>query len=141
MKKGDFVFVYGTLRRGERADLARQQHHFDARYVGEDKICGNIYDLGWYPGAKEVADFNLDGNIIHGDLFKVQNDALCVLLDAYEGYPHLYNRQEVLTEGGRKAWVYTYNGEVSAEALIPSGDWTKRTFKTVQTQFLKAKVA
>jgi gamma-glutamylcyclotransferase (GGCT)/AIG2-like uncharacterized protein YtfP len=29
----------------------------------------------------------------------------------------------VLTEGGHRAWVYTFNGPVREDERIPGGDW------------------
>lgn len=136
IKKGDYVFVYGTLRRGERADLAKESHHFNARFVGEDRVNGDIYNLGWYPGAsvpEESSPFSPDHHSVVGDVFLVREDSLGVLLDAYEGYPNLYDRKEVQSEGGKRVWIYTYNGPLSPEHLIPSGDWKARSFKTIQS--------
>lgn len=36
MKKGDFLFVYGTLRKGERADLSKQERDFGVSFVCND---------------------------------------------------------------------------------------------------------
>ena len=43
------VFVYGTLRRGGRNDIARFRPA--PRYVADARIQGTLYDLGSYPGA------------------------------------------------------------------------------------------
>src|SRR5512142_3139353 len=42
------VFVYGTLRRGERNDIARYRP--PPLFVGPTSIDGCLYDLGAYPG-------------------------------------------------------------------------------------------
>jgi len=45
----EFLFVYGTLRRGQplypHLDAAK------ARFIGEGRIVGRLFDLGEYPGA------------------------------------------------------------------------------------------
>nr|WP_086921376.1 gamma-glutamylcyclotransferase family protein [Variovorax sp. JS1663] len=55
------VFVYGTLRRGGRNDIAR----FDPppRFVAEASIRGTLYDLGSYPGAVLGGDGMLAGEV------------------------------------------------------------------------------
>ena len=42
------VFVYGTLRRHGRNDIARYRP--SPVFVGEARIAGTLYDLGAYPG-------------------------------------------------------------------------------------------
>jgi gamma-glutamylcyclotransferase (GGCT)/AIG2-like uncharacterized protein YtfP len=43
------VFVYGTLRRGQRNDIHRYQPA--PRYVADATISGTLYHLGAYPGV------------------------------------------------------------------------------------------
>lgn len=139
IKQGEYIFVYGTLRKGERADLSREQSHFSAQFVGEDRIAGVLYNLGSYPGVKNASDFENSAipaagveagsslsETITGEVFRARDDSLGQVLDAYEGFPYLYNREQVTTENGRLVWVYTYNDDVPAEKLIPSGDWKAR---------------
>lgn len=132
MLKNDFLFVYGTLRSGERADLRKQQHSFDVAYVGIDKINGELFHLGSFPGVKTVsAEFDESLPTVVGEIFRIRNASITALLDAYEGYnaekPYagLYNRLQTGTERGRTAWVYTYNGLCIPEQKIESGDWCR----------------
>lgn len=133
MKKGDFVFVYGTLRRGERADLAKQAHNFSVDHIGRDRVNGRLYHLGSFPGVKlePLAEFQSDKPIIVGEVFRIQNTSVTAILDAYEGYDSdapergLYNRRTVETEKGRTVWIYTYNHPVIEAQRIESGDWCK----------------
>lgn len=136
IKAGDYIFVYGTLRRGERADLAREQHHFSCSFVGEDRINGNIYDLGPFPGAKVEPRLLFDADLptVVGDLFVADDASIGLLLDHYEGYPYMYNRVETATEGGRIAWVYVYCDPIPDTKLIPSGDWKQRLVTIVNRQ-------
>jgi gamma-glutamylcyclotransferase (GGCT)/AIG2-like uncharacterized protein YtfP len=133
MREGSLLFVYGTLRKGERADLSRNQKEFDVTYLGADVINGLLYNLGSYPGVKELGEgeFDVEQPRVHGDVFRLENKSIIEILDHYEGYPYLYNRAETETMDGRKVWVYTYNGEVDDERRIVSGDWVNRP--TIQT--------
>lgn len=131
MSKALYVFVYGTLRRGERADLARSQKAFDAEFICKDEINGRIYHLGAFPGVKTEAydAFDPSAPRIIGEVFLIKTPALMSILDHYEGYDEeapdqgLYNRVEVRTKGGYKVWVYTYNHPVTDEQRIETGDW------------------
>ena len=130
MKVGDLLFVYGTLRRGERADLSRHEKEFGVSYVGEDKVNGKIFNLGYYPGAKaESGSFDADNPVISGDVFKLEDASIITMLDHYEGYPHLYNRIETEAASGETVWVYIYNHDVMDEQHIESGDWVNRPRK------------
>lgn len=121
MKPNDLLFVYGTLRIGEHASL---QDSLMAKYIGEDKINGLLYNLGYYPGLKTVpGHFNLGEPFVTGDVFRLLDQSIIEILDHYENYPHLYNRVETETAAGLHVWVYTYNHDVSPDQLIKSGDW------------------
>jgi gamma-glutamylcyclotransferase (GGCT)/AIG2-like uncharacterized protein YtfP len=125
MKTGDLLFVYGTLRRGASADLSRSSSSFDVTFVDTDRINGKLYNIGWYPGIKDVRGgaFNSILSTVTGDVFLIRDDTVRDVLDAYEGYPHLYDRCQVETEDGRMVWVYTYNGQPPGESFLPTGDW------------------
>lgn len=108
MKKGDFLFVYGTLRRGQSADLTRTGA---ALFVGPDRVSGTLFSLGGFPGVKlEGETFDADKPAVVGECFLIEDDALTARLDHYEGHPNLFCRKVVKTESGRDAWVYEYNG-------------------------------
>lgn len=129
MKKGDFVFVYGTLRQGQVNDLSRWGGGDEARFVGADTISGRLFDCGWYPGVKDAEDFGSSEDFVKGEVFELLDDATVPGLDGYEGYPILYDRKTVLTEGGHRAWVYTYNGPVEDSERIAGGDWLEHEAK------------
>lgn len=130
MEKGDLIFVYGTLRKGERADLSRNGPAFGVSYMGEDYISGSLYHLGAYPGVKLDGDTFKEGYPdVTGEVFRIMDASIKTILDAYEGYPNLYNRSQVTTARGRRVWVYTYNHPVRDEQLIVGGDWKKPTLQ------------
>jgi gamma-glutamylcyclotransferase (GGCT)/AIG2-like uncharacterized protein YtfP len=135
VQKDDYIFVYGTLRRGEVADLRKQAHNFDVLYICEDSVNGNLYDIGAFPGAKLLTpvqpEFDPKLPLIVGEVFRIRNTAICAILDHYEGYEpdapeqgH-YNRCKVPSKSGKDVWIYTYNPFVRSEQMIPGGDWCK----------------
>lgn len=124
MKPGDYIFVYGSLRRSEAADLSLRP---GCSFVGEDSVLGKLYAVGWYPGVKELGEV---ASSVKGDVFRFDDSdegkALINWLDGYEGYPSLFDRRQTTTENGYNAWVYTYNHEVSEAARVHDGDWCQR---------------
>ena len=114
-KEGDNLFLYGTLRTGQRA-FYKLEGKVD--YLGLTTLSGaSLYHLGGFPGLKLE-----DNGTIRGELFRVTDKTLFQTLDKYEGYPYLYDRQYLETTDG-PAWVYVFNGEVKPETKIVSGDW------------------
>lgn len=145
MQKGDFIFVYGTLRRGQYADLTKSAHSFGASFRGEDDINGMMYHLGAYPGVKLLNGSGFDGDkpTVHGEVFLIREQALVAILDCYECYEPdnptlgLYNRVKVETKRGREVWVYTYNGRLTPDQRIESGDWCKNPDMPVRHKVLR----
>ena len=126
MKTGDLIGVYGTLRQGETADLSLRG---GAEFLGISKINGKMYQRGWYPGLKLLEkgnDYDPNKPQVTVEVYKITDAALPRHLDAYEGYPDLYDRQQVETDKSQLIWVYTYNYPVGENELIPSGDWLKQ---------------
>ena len=116
------IFVYGTLRRGERAyetfNLANTTN-----FVRTTAIKGTMFSLGGFPGVVCEGE----GTVV-GDLLELHDaTAMAVLraLDGYEGVPHLYTRETVKTACGVDTAVYVYAGRhrYRQEDVIPNGDW------------------
>lgn len=134
----DLIFVYGTLRQGERMDLLKQKGSFAVSFVSRDKINGKMYHLGSFPGVREVnSRFDRNDPTVAGEVYKIRGMSIVALLDAYEGYRPddpsrgLYDRCQVKSERGRMVWVYTFNGMVLPEQLIESGDWCRNRATSV----------
>lgn len=146
MKKGDCLFVYGTLRHGERADLSKQAHNFGVDFVGLDRINGRLYHLGSFPGVKldPTSEWDPNSPVVVGEVFRVRDTSIIALMDAYEGYRPddptggLYDRCKVGTNKGRTVWVYTYNHPVIEDQRIESGDWCKSKSLPVTNRRLRA---
>lgn len=132
MKKNDLLFVYGTLRQGERSDLRKQLYNYGVSFISMDKISAQMYHLGGFPGVKEAIDWNPDAPSVVGEVFSIRDSSIIAILDAYECYDHdnpergMYTRYQVITKKGRKVWIYVYNYPVKVEQLIESGDWKNR---------------
>jgi gamma-glutamylcyclotransferase (GGCT)/AIG2-like uncharacterized protein YtfP len=125
------LFVYGTLRQGFHNPAYKYiSKHFVA--VGEAKVKGKLYDLGEYPGAVPTEG----DSFVKGELYELKEagefEWVIEQLDDYEGLnpeegeTPLYTRQPVqvfYNDQSMDAWIYWYNGNVSGNALIPSGDY------------------
>lgn len=119
------VFVYGTLREGERShDLLRGAEKVaDARLPGYD-----MYKVGWFPGIKPNPD-NKEGVV--GEIYEV-DDRTLETLDCYEGYSgspaSLFMRRRTHAEGVGDVLVYEYNRDVGFKFCepVPSGDWKQK---------------
>lgn len=128
MQKGDLLFVYGTLRLGERADLSSPSNQYGCSYFGEDKVNGLMYSLGGFPGLKTqpLRAFDDNSPAVAGDVFEILDSSITHALDAYEGYPTLYDRFQTTAASGLPVWVYNYQQEIADTLLIASGDWKQR---------------
>lgn len=131
MKKGDMIFVYGTLLRGERADITKNCLIHSTSLVAPDEINGKLYHIGAFPGVKLVTapEVAFDKNLptVRGEVYLIGDQSTVSILDHYESYHDdgtgLYNRFQVRTRGDRYVWVYTYNPPVIDDQLIETGDW------------------
>lgn len=119
------VFVYGTLRTGER------NHH----WISECPLLARpacvegftLYDFGPYPIACPSPEAD---DRIAGELYHISNPATWKDLDHLEGYPDHYTRGEVRvrdSQGGiRTAFIYFMDKPPAQARRIPQGDWLQR---------------
>ena len=125
------IFVYGTLRRGEKRHPALRRHA--ATGYGTATTAGTLLDLGPYPGLV------VDGPrlSVAGEFYTVPDpDALFAELDAIEtfrgfGVPgSVYRRAIVRVQsaaaGSTLAWTYVFTGPRDGSRVIASGDWRDR---------------
>ena len=101
-----FVFVYGTLKRGKRANFLLSR----GKFVGDGVVKGyEMYIVRDYPGIVKGK------GKVRGEVYEVDAETL-KKLDEYEGVPLYYERIEdiVELEKGRKvkAYLYLYKGDV-----------------------------
>ena len=118
-----YVFVYGTLRRGQVNDINRLQPA--PRWIGQGCIQGTLVDLGWYPGLL------LQGQTpVQGEVYEVM-PTLLAHLDEIEGLLPTpngeYVRREVsvLCDTGLLAcWVYEVTPSFAqGRTPIMASDW------------------
>ncbi len=84
------IFVYGTLKRGQR------NHHYLAKqnFLGEAQTIAQyrIYDLGPHPIIVHDPE---KGLAVHGELWEV--DETCLQkLDEFEEVPEIFYRQDII---------------------------------------------
>jgi gamma-glutamylcyclotransferase (GGCT)/AIG2-like uncharacterized protein YtfP len=129
----DRLFVYGTLRKGGRGGM----HHLlvdHARFLGNARVRGRLFDLGAYPGLVPSPEA---GSWVRGEIHLLLDPAdTLARLDEYEGCsprdlePHEFARVEgdVLLDSGERsvAWVYVYTGSTANRREILSGDYLGR---------------
>lgn len=122
------VFVYGTLRRGER------NHDYflkRAEFLGVARVQGQLVDLGSYPGL-----LAREGEVV-GEVYRVDATTLA-RLDILEGHPHHYRRTEVdarLNDGNvvpvqlyvyqERSWGLPY-GAIPLPVIDGEYDWTRK---------------
>ena len=128
-----YVFVYGTLRRGEERDITCLTPA--PVFIGTSQTPGTLYHLGAcnYPGLRLGG-----GTWVYGDVYQI-TPALELQLDKIEHFFPVenaeYSRQElrvqVSIESGATVELTCLTYEISAQrtvgmAVIGSGDWLKR---------------
>ncbi len=115
-----YLFVYGTLMRGESNHQAWLS---DARFVGDDRTTAafTLLDFGDYPGLVRGGDQS-----VIGERYLVTDDQL-VRLDILEECPDVYVREQVRLSSGLQAWVYLMREDLLDGGIrIKSGDWRLR---------------
>jgi gamma-glutamylcyclotransferase (GGCT)/AIG2-like uncharacterized protein YtfP len=117
------VFVYGTLRRHGRNDIARYRP--EPVFVGEASIAGTLYDLGAYPGIVLGGAGRVKGEIYRVEL--AVEAALDLLEEVAEDDSGEYIRREVRVALGAQ-WldclVYEIHpSRIAGRPVIGGGDW------------------
>jgi gamma-glutamylcyclotransferase (GGCT)/AIG2-like uncharacterized protein YtfP len=116
-----FVFVYGSLRRGNAG--AMSVRFPEASYVAEGKVRGRLYDLGAYPGLL----LDSSASMVTGEVYEVDDDTLR-RLDQFELTSDYIRKQVEVEHGSERTACWIYVPERDAEVLkgfdlIESGDW------------------
>lgn len=108
MKLPEYIAVYGTLRRGFRAeDLMKP-----CKLVGDTKIVGAMFDLGSFPGVKlDLKDHRFYAEVYRIPTKPADRAKLLERLDTYEGEGFLYIRRNIETKFG-STYIYEYKGDI-----------------------------
>lgn len=130
-----YVFVYGTLRKGEERDINRLRPA--PRWIGQGSVAGVMHHLGSYPGLVLGGE-----GTVHGEVYAIEAELERVLDEIEEVWPQQtgeYAKREVAVR------LDVANGSMNADAtrelvcvlyevapertqgkpVIASGDWVE----------------
>ena len=114
---GERVFVYGTLRRGQRNHALLESGRLLGPFITRPLY--TMLDLGAYPAVVPGGS-----TAVTGEVYAVNAQTLASL-DRLEGYPRRYTREILETPYGN-AWFYIYLGRPGDRRSIGAGDWVRR---------------
>lgn len=127
MNGENFLFVYGTLRRGHDGPMAQWLVE-RSRLIGAATAAGRLYRVADYPGFVPGG-----GGPVVGDLLALADAAATLAaLDEFEECsgsfpePHEYRRERIMVAGPHGAvvaWTYVYALPTAGLALIGHGDF------------------
>jgi gamma-glutamylcyclotransferase (GGCT)/AIG2-like uncharacterized protein YtfP len=113
------IFVYGTLKRGERSNGMLSGQQFLGPAQTEPRY--RLYDCGRHPALVPDPE---NGVAVQGEVWQV-NDETLQKLDEYEGVPDYFSRRPISLQGwDSPVEAYFFNGDVTH--LKDCGDhWPK----------------
>jgi gamma-glutamylcyclotransferase (GGCT)/AIG2-like uncharacterized protein YtfP len=127
MGANGLLFVYGTLKRGEKNH--RQLVAHQVRFLGEGRIRGRLFRIkgASFPGAARTAS----RRYVRGELYELASpDKALKKLDKFEGTDEgLFVRKLADVWIGRrktKAWTYFYPGRKDQALAIAGGSFRAR---------------
>jgi gamma-glutamylcyclotransferase (GGCT)/AIG2-like uncharacterized protein YtfP len=100
-----YLFVYGQLKRGMALHGALKAEEF----LGEDSVKGKLHTVG--PKGYTFFMLKKGDDNVPGELYRVSDRTLATI-DFTEHHPLTYERRQVYTDKGFRAWAYFYNGQV-----------------------------
>lgn len=98
------LFVYGTLKKGKALHESYNFHKQD--FVGEDKVKGELYGLGWYPVLFETGE---NVRFVPGEVYDVEFETFNKLREMEEAAG--YTTKTAKTMKGLDAFVFYYTHE------------------------------
>lgn len=122
----EHLFVYGTLRKGQSGERARELEAH-CRWLGAAEMPGRLYAVApTYPGMVTTQD---PEDVVKGELYELDHpERRLKHIDEYEGLEYSRQRGEAYLPDGTpiECWVYVWTGEVEEETHIASGDFLAR---------------
>ena len=113
------VFVYGTLRRSGRNDIARYRPA--PAFVREAHIAGTLFDLGSYPGVVLGGAGRVKGEIYRVDAsVEAELDALEEVADDDSGE---YIKRRLVIDGIDCLVYEIHPSRIVDRTVIEGGDW------------------
>lgn len=116
------LFVYGSLKKGgSNHDLIDQQlENRDAEYIQPASVCGfELYDKGTFPVA-------VPGNgELEGEIYRIPHKFLIGKLDHLEGFPHRFNRKQILIDDFN-CWIYYQESAPPESEKLERSSWSTR---------------
>lgn len=109
------VFVYGTLKKGGTLYLGLES------CCKEDTITGTLYDLKAFPAVRLEGGTRVKGEV---HCYPAQ---VLEHLDRIENRGVLYEREEIVTDGGTPCYIYEIKKEVLEKVnstIIENGEWS-----------------
>lgn len=121
-----YVFVYGTLRKGQERDINRLQPA--PVFISNSQVKGTLYNLGSYPSLR------LDGaQWVQGEVYQITPELERQLDEIEEVWPQQageYVKREVVVQcAGESLTCLMYevaSPRTQGRAVISSGDWVNR---------------
>jgi gamma-glutamylcyclotransferase (GGCT)/AIG2-like uncharacterized protein YtfP len=120
-----FVFVYGTLRKGQRNDINLRTPQ--PVFIGSAGVKGQLYNRGWYPGIRLGGEQS-----VLGEVYQVSAQLLAQLDELEEVAPvpsGEYQRIQMEVECAGQQLVceiYELSEHCAAQSTpIAEGDWVK----------------
>jgi gamma-glutamylcyclotransferase (GGCT)/AIG2-like uncharacterized protein YtfP len=124
-----YVFVYGTLRRGDDNDINRLLP--SPVWVGSATVTGTLFHLGRYPGMLLAGEAGGRAAVV-GEVYAITPQLERVLDEIEELYPQQTNeyfKRDVSVHVGDqilRCIVYEINpAYVVGKPVIQSGDWVQ----------------
>jgi gamma-glutamylcyclotransferase (GGCT)/AIG2-like uncharacterized protein YtfP len=126
----DYLYVYGSLKKGANNSLQRRLLK-QADYVSDGVFQGRLFRLKGYPAAVPSTH---PGDKVHGELYRLRNaEAAFKWLDAYELcmskswlIPEFLRRKQIihLTRGKTlAAWIYLYHRSTLGLSRVKNGKY------------------
>ncbi len=131
----DYIFVYGSLRKGLRNHHYLQNSEYVGDFTSEKQFHLITYKNLHFPYLLENAEIDKPMNFVTGEIYKVKNDIL-KKIDNLEYNSELYERKKYIFKNNEQeieAYVYILIKPIILDYikenldkdyfLIKSGDW------------------